>query len=100
MNLLAARLLRWLFLPRQAWVAFLLCAVTASAIGVVHSSHLTRSSYAELQKLAREHDDLEYEYERLLLESGAWAGYTRLDRVAQRDLAMVAPRPHEIKVVK
>ena len=100
MNNLVISFFRWLLLPGQLVVVLLCGAVMASAIGIAYSSYLVRQSYAELQRLGKHQDDLEDEYEALLLERSAWADYTRLHRLADRELAMVAPRPDEMVVVK
>ncbi len=100
MNLLTLQFLRWLIMPRQLVVVGLCLGIMGSAISVAYSAHLTRNHYAELQALTKDHDDLEHEYERLLLEQSAWADYTRLDQLAEQHLTMVAPGPDEMVVVQ
>tara|TARA_B100000676_G_C18070279_1_gene843840 strand:- start:1753 stop:2058 length:306 start_codon:yes stop_codon:yes gene_type:complete len=71
-----------------------------SAIGVVWSVHQTRLGYAELQTLEADRDALESEYERLLLEQGAFADYARVDQVAREELGMYTPPAGEVVIVK
>ncbi len=61
---------------------------------------MTRNMYRDLQTLEKDHDDLEHEFEKLLLEQSAWADYTRLDRLAHDELAMSAPSPSETVVLR
>ena len=55
--------------------------------------------YRELQQIEKGHDDLEHEYEKLLLEQSAWADYSRLDQLAHDELAMAAPMPDSTVVL-
>ncbi|HCZ49102.1 MAG TPA: cell division protein FtsL, partial [Gammaproteobacteria bacterium] len=52
----------------HALVATLLLAVFASALGVIHLKHHERSLIAQLSRLRHEHDRLDSEWSRLLLE--------------------------------
>ncbi len=93
-------LARWLWHgPRM--VTFVLCAIAVlSAIGVVAASHDTRRMYRDIQVLQQEQDDLESEYEKLLLEQSAWSNNSRVDQVAREDLKMVPPVVQNIVVVR
>ncbi len=98
--LLLKALCRWLSRPRQL-LAMLLCfALTASALGVAWAAHITRTQYRDLQTLEKAHDDLEHEYEKLLLEQSAWANYNRVDQLARQELAMKAAPHDELVVLK
>ncbi|MGI9321996.1 MAG: cell division protein FtsL [Pseudomonadales bacterium] len=98
-NLLAFRLLAWLLAPPRLLALCLALAATLSATGVAYATHLTRNMYRDLQQLEKDRDDLEHEYHRLLLEQGAWADYSRLNQLAAKELAMVAPDPGEMVVL-
>lgn len=103
MNLLMdtplVRLIVWL----SDWTRLAVCImsglVVLSALGVIYSAHATRKLYAELQAVERTRDNLDSEYEKLLLEQGAWAGYTRVDQVSHEDLNMASPEADDIVVV-
>jgi cell division protein FtsL len=56
--------------------------------------------YRDLQTLEKDHDDLEHEYEKLLLEQSAWADYTRLNQLAHDELAMAAPTAVDTVVIR
>ena len=98
-DLLAVRLLAWLLLWPQLSVVMLVGAVVLSSLGVVYSAHETRHGYAELQDLQARQDALDSEYEKLLLEQGAWANYSRVDQVSHNQLKMSSPKPEDIVVV-
>jgi cell division protein FtsL len=56
--------------------------------------------YRDLQNLEKDHDDLEHEYEKLILERSAWADYTRLNRIALDKLQMSVPSTSEMVVLR
>lgn len=92
--------LAWLVRWQQMSAVVLLVLCIGSALGVINAVHLTRQQYSELQELQASQDHLDNEYERLLLEQSAWAGYARIDRVARDDLKMRAPQSGELVVVE
>jgi len=73
--------------------------VVLSAFGVIHSSHSCRGLYAQLQELEASQWYLQEDYSRLLLEQSTWASHHRVEKVAGRELGMLAPPALEIKVV-
>lgn len=98
-ELLIYRLLIWMLGWQQLLVGLLLVAVLASSFGVSFAAFQTREQYSELQKLSQESDQLDSEYEKLLLEQSAWAGYARIDEVARDKLDMQIPQGEQIVVV-
>ena len=92
-------ILFWLIKPRQLIVGLFSLLVIISSIAVTYSGHQTRNMYRELQKLEKEDDDLEHEFEKLLLEYSAWADYSRLDRLAHDKLHMTVPVPDNTVVL-
>ena len=100
MPLILRQIVSWLLKPGQILAVVLCGLVVSSALGVAYSSHLTRNMYRDLQQLEKAHDDLEHEYEMLLLEQSAHADYTRLDQLAQDQLAMTAPTPADTVVIE
>ena len=100
MPVIVQQLVRWFFSPRPM-VGSLLCSLlVVSSLGVAYSSHQTRNMYRDLQQLEKDHDDVEHEYEKLLLEQSAWADYTRLNGLAQDRLQMTAPETSEMVVLR
>lgn len=98
-DLVLVKLLLWAVSWQQMLVGVLLLAVIASCFGVSFAAFETRERYAELQELTRESDQLDGEYEKLLLEQSAWAGYARIDDIARRELGMQIPQGDQIVVV-
>ena len=98
-ELLVYRLLIWMLGWQQLLVGQLLVAVLASSFGVSFAAFQTREPYSDLQKLSQESDQLDSEYEKLLLEQSAWAGYARIDEVARDKLDMQIPQGEQIVVV-
>ncbi len=90
MGALLPRLLAWLFAARQMLPLTLCVMLTVSALGVACATHITRLQYRDLQVLEKSHDDLEHEYEKLLLEQSALANYNLLDQLVRKELSMTA----------
>ena len=100
MPVIVQQLVRWFFSPRPMAGSLLCGLLVVSSLGVAYSSHQTRNMYRDLQQLEKDHDDLEHEYEKLLLEQSAWADYTRLNGLAQDKLQMIAPETSEMVVLR
>jgi cell division protein FtsL len=96
---LVMRLIAWLLAWPQFSVILLVAAVVASSLGVVYTAHETRTAYMRLQALQETRDTLDSDYEKLLLEQGAWADYSRVDAISRNQLGMSAPKPADIVVV-
>ena len=84
-------LLRWACVGWPGRVNLLLCLVLLSRVGVILASYETRALYSRLQVEEHVSDNLDSEYERLLLEQSAWAGYHRVDQLAREELQMRSP---------
>ena len=93
------KLVAWIFQWQQLQIVGVVVLIGASAIGVIYSAHLTRMQYSKLQSLEKEQDLLDSDYERLLLEQGAWAGYARVDEVSRNELGMKAPGATDLILV-
>jgi cell division protein FtsL len=98
-DLLVFKVLMWLLNWQQVGIGLLIVAVLVSSFGVSFAAFQTREQYSELQKLGRESDRLDSEYEKLLLEQSAWAGYARIDEVAREELSMQIPSGDQVVVV-
>lgn len=73
--------------------------ITMSAIGVVHSSHLSRQLFAEQAILLDRNDQLQLEWAQLLLEQSAWSSPDRLESIATKQLEMRIPETEDVKLV-
>lgn len=76
--------------------AVLVLAVMWSALAVIQSSHACRQLYAQLQDLQSQQWRMQEQYGRLLLEESTWAGYHRIEQVAQKRLGMRRPAVAEV----
>jgi cell division protein FtsL len=72
----------------------------ASALGVVWSTHETRTLFIELQGLHAERDRLDIEWSQLKIEQSAWATHGRVEQTARAGLNMVIPTPQEVQLVQ
>jgi cell division protein FtsL len=97
---LVLQCLRWLGggWPRQ--VILLMVFILASSVGVILVSHETRALYSRIQVEEHASDNLDSEYERLLLEQSAWAGYNRVDQLAREELQMQTPRQANLVLMR
>ena len=100
MPVIVQQLMRWFFSSRTIAGSLLCGLLVLSSLGVAYSSHQTRNMYRDLQQLEKDHDDLEHEYEKLMLEQSAWSDYTRLNGLAQDRLQMTAPETSEMVVLR
>ncbi|GMG86641.1 cell division protein FtsL [Biformimicrobium ophioploci] len=80
---------------KSLWLAALWFGVLASAIGVVHSTHQSRSLTAQLVQMQKAQDELRFERERLLIERGAFSAYSRIEQAAREELDMRMPTEDE-----
>ena len=97
---LAGEVINWLGRAQQISILLLVVLFLVSSLGVIYSSHMTRQMYRSLQTLQSNQDDLDSEYEKLILEQSAWADYTRVDQLAREELKMIAPLPKDLVVVR
>ncbi|MEC8299935.1 MAG: cell division protein FtsL [Pseudomonadota bacterium] len=96
----SAALLLWAISPRQMSIAALVLALGVSAFFVSFSSHQTRELYRNLHMVQKKRDDLDFEYQKLILERGAFADYSRITDLAKKQLNMRIPRTDELVVLK
>lgn len=80
-------------------LVFLVLAVLGSALAVIEVRHESRLLFAELQRLQRDRDALDTEWEQLLLEEGAWSQHRRIEQMARTRLGMKMPAREQIVVV-
>ncbi len=76
----------------QVFVALLLVAATATAVGHVHSKHSSRTSFTVLLALQKHRDALLVESRQLQLERSAWTGHDRILSMATDQLHMSSPQ--------
>jgi cell division protein FtsL len=82
---------RWLVGAAQIRILAVTFIALFSSFAVIYASHQTRALYGALQVGQETADNLDSEYEQLLLEQSAWAGYNRIDQLAREELGMSSP---------
>ena len=97
---LVLQCLRWLGGGWPRRVILLMVFILASSVGVILVSHETRALYSRIQVEEHASDNLDSEYERLLLEQSAWAGYNRVDQLAREELQMQTPRQANLVLMR
>ncbi len=97
---LVLQCLNWLAGAWPRRIVLLLAFILASSVGVILVSHETRALYSRIQVEEHVSDNLDSEYERLLLEQSAWAGYNRVDQLAREELNMQTPRQANLVLMR
>ncbi|MBK1727426.1 cell division protein FtsL [Halorhodospira neutriphila] len=85
---------------QHAIQAALVAAVFATAVAVVAVQHQHRKAFITLQEEIERGDRLREEWSMLQLEQEAWAGHSRLERLAREELGMVLPERDAIVILK
>ena len=96
----SAAFLLWVISPRNMGIVLLVLVLAVSAFFVSFSSHQTRELYRNLHIIQKQRDDLDYEYQKLILERGAFADYSRITDLAKTQLNMRSPLTDELVVLR
>jgi cell division protein FtsL len=82
------------------WIlGWLIVGVMASAVAVVYVKYQTRLLFVDLQTLRGQHEELDVEWDNLLLEQAALANTIRVERNARRSLDMHLPERREMRII-
>lgn len=76
---------------------FLLVAM--SAVFVAYSVHLSRAYVSELSQLNKKQDDLQIQWEKLLVEINMLTAYNRVEQEAIKHLGMRAPDERQVRIM-
>ena len=87
------------FLHPWLLATLLWCAVLASAAGSIYSRHRSRELFVELERLNREHIELDITWGKLQLEQSSLSTPPYVGSLAATKLRMVVPDPNAIQVV-
>lgn len=85
---------------RLIFLVLLVSVVLLSAVAVVHAKYRSRLLFVELKRLDGKADQIDIEWNRLLIEHGAWGAPHRIEADAGKELGMRLPRPEEVIVIK
>lgn len=79
---------------------FLLVAVVASGVAVVHAKYQSRQLFVALQDLRRDRDTVSMEWGRLQLELGTVGNHALMEKLARQRLGMHLPGPDDVVVLE
>ncbi len=87
---------------RSLIVLFLLVWVGTlfTALKMVQVRHEARTQFMELQELESRIDELDMEWDRLLIEESTWSNHSQIEQTARQRLGMRLPSPAEVRVVR
>lgn len=71
-----------------------------SALALIYTKHESRTLFIDLQALTQERDELNIEYGQLQIEQSTWATHSRIEKVANDDLALIRPDTDDIFVIE
>lgn len=74
--------------------------VMGSGFLVVYARHEARKAFTALQTLNAERDELDIEWDRLLIEQSTWATHARIEQISREQMNMRLPDPEEIVIVR
>ena len=78
----------------------MLVLVLISALGVVLITHHSRQLIAQQEQLLIERDQLDIEWRNQILEENSLAEHSRIERLAEQDMAMQRPSRDSEVIVK
>jgi cell division protein FtsL len=73
--------------------------ILLSALAVVYTKHHSRQLFIGLEALKSQRDDLNIEWNRLMLEQATWAAPTRIEAIARDRLQMTLPPSEKIVII-
>ena len=85
----------------KGWMALLglLAFTTASATGVIYTTHISRHKLNALHQLENQRNDLQVEWGQLLLEQSSLVSQGRIENLAIAELGMKIPAMENVVVV-
>lgn len=86
-------------IKRELSLILMLLLVSASAICVAYSVHLSRSYIGEMSRLNKQQDDLQVQWEKLLVEINMLTAYNRVEQQAMKHLHMNTPDEGQVRIL-
>lgn len=87
------------FSLKQLGISALVLGLLVSAFGVVYAKDLNRRIFIEYQQVQQQAQKYQVEWNKLLLEQGAWTTQSRIQQMAQTELNMFVPSAKDIVFV-
>ncbi len=83
-----------------AMAAVLVVLLVASALGVIHAKHQSRTLFSQLEALENRRDAYNAQWSQLQLEQSTWATHARIEGIAENQLDMVQPAMERIVIMR
>jgi len=87
-------------LPRMLVLSLSILLLVGCCLAVVLNAFEYRRLFNQHQILVEQRDELQVEWSQLLLEQSAWAANNRVEKQAEKHLAMIVPGIEQIEVVE
>ncbi|OGT26103.1 MAG: cell division protein FtsL [Gammaproteobacteria bacterium RIFCSPLOWO2_02_FULL_42_14] len=85
---------------QQQWlIGILVIVLLFSAFSVIYLKDLSRRLFIQYRTLQQVQATDEVEWNKLLLEKGAWSTQSRIQYLATQQLNMIAPSASEIQII-
>ncbi len=84
---------------KYLFIFSLIIAVMISAMAIVYVTDVNRHQFSELQNMQQTKNDLNTQYNQLLLEQNKWSAPARVQQIALNQLKMVQPTQQNVVVV-
>lgn len=85
---------------QQLVIGVMVVLLLFSAFSVIYLRDLSRRLFIQYQTLQQAQTHNEIEWNKLLLEEGAWSTQARIQYLASQRLKMITPQPRDIKIVE
>ncbi|HLD84620.1 MAG TPA: cell division protein FtsL [Coxiellaceae bacterium] len=86
-------------LQQRFFVGVLVVSLLLSAFSVIYLKDLSRRLFIHYQQLQTSQAQSETEWNKLLLEKGAWSTQARIQYLATQRLNMITPADNQIKII-
>lgn len=83
----------------QLAIASLVLIMIVTAFSVVYVKDFSRRLFIKEQALVQVQNQKEIEWNKLLLELGAWSAQSRIQRIAREKLGMTTPKMKQIVII-
>lgn len=93
--------MKQMVMTKEGFLALaLLIAVLVSALIVVYVKNEQRTYFSQWQSATQQAEQLELEWNQLMLEQSAMAAPARVQRIAHQRLHLIMPNPEKVVIVR
>lgn len=87
------------FTRRSLVIVVMIILLLVSAFSIVYAKDLERRLFINYQEQQQQRDGAVVEWNRLLLEQGAWSAQLRIQKMAGEELGMVTPQAGDVVLI-